>query len=108
MTIRVVWSDAALRDYESIIDVVVETDGIEHAERLHRKVHPAVSRLATSPERCRVVPELRALGVTAYRELLVRPYRIPFRIHGRDVVVLAVLDGRRDLEEILVRRLTEP
>lgn len=104
---RVVWSTAALRDYEAIVDYVSERDGIEFAERLHEKLYPAIGELSLHPERCRVVPELRRLGVTVYRELVVRPYRVPFRIRGRDVVVLAVLDGRRDLEEILLRRLTE-
>jgi toxin ParE1/3/4 len=102
---RVVWSDAALRDYETLIDFVAERDGIEHAERLHQKIHPAILTLATAPNRCRIVPELRTLGITVYRELLVSAYRIPFRIQGRDVVVLAVLDGRRDLEELLLERL---
>ena len=106
MSRRVVWSEAALRDFEAVIDFVFERDGPE-SERLHRKIHPAVGGLATQPERCRIVPELRAIGVSVYRELIVRPYRIPFRIRGRDVVVLGVLDGRRDLEELLLQRLTE-
>ena len=107
MSKRVVWSDAALRDYEAIIDYVAERDGIEHAERLHRKLHPEIGTLSENPDRCRVVPELRQLGVTVYRELVVRPYRVPFRVRGRRGIVLAVLDGRRDLEEILLRRLAE-
>ncbi|MBX3271377.1 MAG: type II toxin-antitoxin system RelE/ParE family toxin [Sandaracinaceae bacterium] len=107
MTKRVIWSAAALRDYENLIDFVAERDGVEQAQRLHRKVHPAVQSLSDSPERCRVVPELKAIGVTVYRELIVRPYRVPFRIQGRDVVVLAIVDGRRDLEELLIERLVE-
>jgi toxin ParE1/3/4 len=107
MAKRIVWSQAALDDYEDVIDFVVDRDGIEHAERLHRKVHPAILALSNSPERCRVVPELKALGVTVYRELIVPPYRVAFRIRGRDVVVLGIFDGRRDLEEVLLSRLTE-
>ena len=105
---RIVWSAAALRDYERIIDFVAERDGVAHSARLHRKLHPAIGKLVRNPRRCRVVPELRDVGITVYRELIVRPYRIPFRIRDRDVVVLAVLDGRRDLEEILLARLSEP
>lgn len=82
-------------------------EGIEFAERLHRKVFPAVGKLSTNPERRRIVPELRKIGVVVYRELIVTPHRVPFRIRGRDVVVLAVFDGRRDLEELLLRRLVE-
>lgn len=107
MSRRVVWSHAAVRDYEAILDYVAEGDGVAFAERLHAKVHPAIAALSTHPERCRIVPELQQLGVTVYRELVVPPYRVPFRIRGRDVVVLAVLDGRRDLEDVLLRRLAE-
>lgn len=101
---RVLWSEAALRDYERILDFVLETDGVGHAERL--QLYPAIEGLSVSPERCRIVPELKSVGVLVYRELLVRPYRIPFRVQGDDVVLLAVLDGRRDLEETLLLRLT--
>ncbi len=104
---RVLWSEAALRDYEAIIDFVADQDGLGHAERLHRKLHPAIERLVDAPTRCRVVPELRALGVSDYRELIVRPYRIPFLVRGEEVRIVAVLDGRRELEEVLLRRLTE-
>jgi GrpB-like predicted nucleotidyltransferase (UPF0157 family) len=34
-----------------------------------------------------------------------RPYRIVYRISGNTVVVLAVLDGRRDLQDVLLERL---
>lgn len=108
MSYRVVWSLAAVRDLEALIDFVAERDGIGSAERLHTKVHRAIEGLAASPQRCRVIPELRALGLTVYRELVVKPYRVPFRIVGKEVVVLGVLDGRRDLEEVLLRRMTEP
>lgn len=104
---RIVWTEAALRDHESIIHFVAERDGIGHAERLHAKLHPAIGALAASPTRCRVVPELRAIGVVSYREPVVRPYRVPFRIDGRDVFIMAVLDARRDLEELLLDRLLE-
>ena len=59
------------------------------------------------PARCRVVPELREEGIDAYRELVIRPYRIMFRIHGSEVVLLAVVDGRRDLQELLLERTLE-
>lgn len=104
---RVVRTEAAVRDFEAIIDYVHERDGLEFAERLHDELHPAVGELATQPQRCRVVPELRAIGVFVYRELLVGPYRVPFRMRGDDVLILAVLDGRRDLEETLLARLTQ-
>lgn len=51
-----------------------------------------------------VVLELGAEGVTGYRELLVGPYRIMFAVRDTAVVILTVLDGRRDLGELLIER----
>jgi len=35
----------------------------------------------------------------------VAPYRLVYRVASRDVFVLALVDGRRDLEDILFERL---
>lgn len=104
MSHRIVWTEVALRDLESLLDHVIARDGPGHAARLYAKLEPAIDGLATHPSRCRVIPELREIGLRIYRELIVQPYRVPFRIRGREVVLLGVLDGRRDLAELLVTR----
>jgi hypothetical protein len=40
-----------------------------------------------------------------WRELVVRPYRLIYRVGSKDVVVLALFDSRRDLEDVLLERL---
>ena len=40
-----------------------------------------------------------------WRELVIRPYRLVYRIEGDTVIVLAVFDARRDLEDLLLERL---
>jgi hypothetical protein len=44
------------------------------------------------------------VGVREYRELILAPYRVFFRLTRRSVDIVGMLDGRRDLEEILLRR----
>ena len=103
----VVWADAAARDYEAILAYVARRAGVLRARQLDDKLSQRSSRLDTVPARCRVVPELREEGIDAYRELVIRPYRIMFRIRGSKVVLLAVVDGRRDLQELLLQRALE-
>jgi len=43
--------------------------------------------------------------VHQYRELVERQWRIVYRIEPDSVMVLAALDGRRDLESLLLDRL---
>jgi toxin ParE1/3/4 len=55
--------------------------------------------------RGRIIPELQAQGVLQYRELIVSPWRIIYRIAGQKVFVLSVLDARQNIEDILLKRL---
>jgi hypothetical protein len=58
------------------------------------------------PERGRIVPELREQGILQYRELVIPPGRILDRISEKSVLVLSVLDSRPNIEDVLLRRLT--
>ncbi|MGH8613194.1 MAG: type II toxin-antitoxin system RelE/ParE family toxin [Gammaproteobacteria bacterium] len=47
----------------------------------------------------------RLAGDEAYREIVIKPWRIVYRIDPRSVYVLGVLGGRRDLAALLLERL---
>ena len=98
------WSVEAERDLEDIVDFLL-TRSPDEAESVWKPIRGAASRLESLSERGRVVPELRRAGVRTYRELIVRRrYRLLYRASPRSVLVVAVLDGRRDLEEVLLAR----
>ncbi len=98
------WTRTAVDDLLGVVDYVAGRDGIAAAHHLGELVTREVATLATMPLRCRVVPELEAEGIDGYRELPVGPHRIVFALRDGDVVVLAVLDGRRDVAELHVAR----
>ena len=101
-TIR--WTRTAVQDLLSIVDHVIGRDGHAAAEQLALRITGEVASLTTMPLRCRVVPELAAEGIDGYRELIVGPYRVVFAVRDGEVIILTVLDGRRDLGELLVAR----
>jgi plasmid stabilization system protein ParE len=101
---RILWAPIAAQDLDDIIDYIAAQDGPDVAAKVHGKVKKRTQTLSTHPKRCRIVPELRFVGVMEYRELIVSPYRVFFRIDEKDVGIIGVLDGRRDLEETLIRR----
>ena len=68
------------------------------------KIEAKTRDLERVPERGRVVPELRREGIQHYRELILKPYRMVYRVSGNVVVIVAFVDGRRDLGEFLVAR----
>lgn len=83
----------------------VAADSMANAERILRRIRSRARSLARAPLRGRVVPELLSFGMRAWRELVVSPYRLIYRVEAHAVLVLAVFDGRRDLEDILLERL---
>jgi toxin ParE1/3/4 len=45
------------------------------------------------------------LGITEYREVHFKPYRVIYRVMKKAVVIYCVLDGRRDMQSLPHRRL---
>jgi addiction module RelE/StbE family toxin len=95
---------SARRDLESIVSYLADRSPQAALATLDRLEARAKS-LATLADRGRVVPELGRLHIQQYRELVVPPYRMIYRIRGTKILVLAVLDSRRSLEDILLDRL---
>ncbi len=101
---RVVWAEIARRDLEGIVAFLAADNSRAALDTLARLEGRAKS-LATMAERGRVVPELARLHIRQYRELAVAPYRVVYRATSRKVLVLAVFDARRSLEDVLLDRL---
>jgi plasmid stabilization system protein ParE len=102
---RGVWTEAATQDLVEIVSFAARRSPVE-ARRLLIKLRSRADSLERSPGRGRPVPELESTGTRVWRELVVRPYLVVYRIRERTVMVGAVVDGRRDLEDLLLERLT--
>jgi plasmid stabilization system protein ParE len=102
---QVVWSNIAEIDLQNIIEYIAD-DSPSNALKIFRNIKQKASTLFTFPERGRIVPELRDQGILQYRELIIPPWRILYRISSKRVYVLSVLDSRRNIEDILLKRLT--
>ena len=74
---------------------------------LYQKIKKEVTDLSFFPEKCRIVPELYNQGITLYREMVISPWRVQYRIADSQVFVLSVLDSRQNIEDILLKRLTQ-
>jgi plasmid stabilization system protein ParE len=82
----------------------IATDNPAHALKILNKIKQQASRLYTLPERGRIVPELKDQGILLYRELIVPPWRIMYRISEMNVYILSVSDARLNVEDILLNR----
>lgn len=92
-------------DLEAIHAYLAEHRSADAAESLLNAFLEKISTLERYPERGSVPKELEALGVRDFRQILLDPYRLIYRVTARKVVILVIADGRRDMQALLERRL---
>src|SRR3989338_255553 len=100
---EVEWAQSASKDLENIIDYISQ-DNVDTAITIFGKIKSKCNTLNQFPDRGRIVPELKAYGILSYRELIISPWRVVYRTSEQKVYVLAVLDSRRNIEDILIER----
>jgi toxin ParE1/3/4 len=95
----------AERDIEEIYSFVSKNDSVAKAETLLKKLEDACCHLHEFPMRGHLPPELERIGVYEYQEIHYKPYRIIYQIFETSIFIYCVLDGRRNLQELLEKRL---
>jgi plasmid stabilization system protein ParE len=101
---KIYWAREATNDLGEIVDYIAK-DRISAARSVYKKIKLKCRQLKESPERCRRVPELLDIGIENYREVIISPYRVIFKLTESTVYIFAVIDGRRDVESVLFDRL---
>jgi toxin ParE1/3/4 len=102
---EVLLTQGAEQDLESIYSYVAEFDSTANADRLLEQLMETVESPACLPERGSYPKELAALGIKEYRQTSFKPYRVIYRVMGDQVLVYLIVDGRRDMQSLLSRRL---
>lgn len=105
MRFEVLLTEDAERDLEEIYDYVAEHDTPGNAAYVLRRIEETLEKLSTFPARGAHPNELLALGIRDYRQTFFKPYRLIYRIIERRVYVYLIVDGRRDMQTLLARRL---
>ena len=99
------WTASAGRDLRDIA-AYIGRDSPSSAESVRARLTRAIEALERQPTLGRVVPELHEVGIDSWRELIVRPYRVLYRIDAGRIIISLVCDSRRDFQDVLLERLT--
>ena len=100
---EIFWAAVAENDLFGIVDFIAEEDP-EIALKTLNKIKARMSTLDYYPRRGRIVPELLIHGMSRYREIVINPRRVIYRIEEKKVYVVSVIDARRNVEDILLAR----
>ncbi len=105
----VVLTDDAQQDLQELCDYIANHDAPAKADYVLDGIEKVLASLANMPERGAWTKELLALGIREYRETYFKPYRVIYRVIQSDersmVYVYLIVDGRRDMQGLLQRRM---
>lgn len=104
--IPVIWSREAERDLADIASYIAH-DSPQNARLIVGRIRRRTEALRDFPRRGRVVPELLELGISNWREIIIRPYRVIYTVEHDSVEIDVVADSRRDFETLLMERLIQ-
>ena len=102
---EVVLTEDAEHDLEDLHTYIATYDSLQNADHVLDRLIEIAENLSTDPERGSVPKELRSLGIQEYRQVFFKPYRLIYRVVDARVIVYLIVDGRRDMQSFLARRL---
>ncbi len=96
---RLIWTEPALVDLDEIAEYIALDDPVA-ASRFVRKVFDKVARLKAHPQSGKRPPELKR---TPYREVVVAPCRIFYRVEKDAVYIVYAMRSERLLRPYLLQ-----
>ena len=96
---RVIWSEPALFELDEIADYI-SIENPTAAKKLVREVFKQVSLLISYPELGKVLDKLES---TVYREIVLPPCRIFYRIDGDKIFIIHIIREEQLLHLDLLR-----
>jgi toxin ParE1/3/4 len=93
--VKVVWTDLAISDLKSI-HAYISRDSKFYADNFIMKIIQRIDQLETFPKSGRVVPEF---GNENLRELIIKNYRIIYRIQKDFIGVARIHHSARNISE---------
>jgi len=100
---QIIWTEPALLDLDAIAEYIA-LDKPSAAGRLVQKVFSVTDRLEQFPESGRIPPEFKK---SRYREIIVNPCRIFYRIEKENIYILYVTRSERQLRKYLLNLRAE-
>ncbi len=95
---QIIWTEPALQDLNEIAEYIA-LDKTSAANNLVQKVFSTIEQLEQFPKSGRIPPEI---DNSRYREIVVNPCRIFYRIEKEKIYILYVMRSERKLRNYLL------
>ena len=99
-------SQAAERDLSEITRFIAKNNP-QNATKIKKRIQAKISTLDHFPNRGAYVSELLANSNKDFRQITESPWKIIYKVDDNIVRILAIVDSRRNLKDILMEKLSK-
>ena len=106
---KIEWTPDGIASFNEILEYYRDRAGENIDDTIYEKIIKEVERLETDEIKTKRTQELMDIGISDVYELVINPWKVYYKISGdnKKAYVLFVLDGRRNLEEILMSKVID-
>ena len=104
---EIIWSKDAADELFEIISYIKYNTGKITAEKIYSKIMNEVKRVSENPAARKIAPLLKEVGINYIHQSNIDPWIIFYRAEKNRMEIISIIDGRRNLEEILYRKMVD-
>jgi len=106
---KIEWTSDGIDSFNEILEYYRDRAGENISNTIYDKIIKEVELLESDEIKTKRTQELMDIGVFDVYELVIKPWKVYYKISGdnKKVYILFVLDGRRNLEEILMSKVID-
>jgi len=103
------WTPDGVDSLNEILEYYLNKAGENVANAIYDKIMKEIELLEVEEVKTKQTQELKDIGIFDVYELVINPWKVYYKISGNNkkTYVLFVLDGRRNLEEILISKVID-
>lgn len=105
---RVIFLQSARTDLQQLRRYLLTKFGGQTWREALARIQRDVAQLESFPQKGSIPPELAELGIANYRQLVSGMCRVIYEIDDQAVHIHLIVDTRRDLKDVLAKRLLRP
>jgi plasmid stabilization system protein ParE len=104
---KIEWTPDGVDSLNEILDYYLDRAGENIAKNIYMKIIKEIDLLEIEEMRTKQTQELKDIGIYNIYELTINPWKVYYKISddNKRAFVLFILDGRRNLEEILISKV---
>ena len=103
------WTPDGVTSLNEILEYYMDRAGENVANTIYDKIIKKIELLELEEIKTKRTQELKDIGILDVYELVINPWKVYYKISSdnKKAYILFVVDGRRNLEEVLISRVID-